>query len=139
MRINQSRSGKCSATEFFNSFPSLHFRLYSITMKPYSPTKSLVPPTTLLRVLESCGRNMRFSGRIIGTHSTTSITGKQAYFRQLIIRSEHYHTDWYYCSSQSETSTALCKTIKYIDNKFDHNNEVTTFAPNFTFHAQIIR
>ena len=77
MRINQSRSGKCSATEFFNSFPSLHFRLYSITMKPYSPTKSLVPPTTLLRVLESCGRNKRFSGRIIGTHSTTSITGNR--------------------------------------------------------------
>ena len=39
--------------------------------KPYSTTKSLVPLTILVRVrvrvLESSGRNKRFSGRIIGT------------------------------------------------------------------------
>ena len=48
-----------------------------IIRKPYSPTKSLVPPTILVRVrcrvrvrvkvLESSGRDKRFSGRIIGT------------------------------------------------------------------------
>ena len=43
-----------------------------IIKKPYSPTKSLVPPTILVRVrcrvrvLEYSGRNKRFGGRLIG-------------------------------------------------------------------------
>ena len=45
----------------------------TVIRKPYSPTKFLVPPIisvrVKVRVLESGGRNKRFSRRIIGTHN----------------------------------------------------------------------
>lgn len=95
MRVNQCKSGKCSAAGYW-------------------VFDSLTSPQSILHYVDN---------------------RQQAYFRLLRIRSQQYHTDLYYCSSQKPVE-ALYKTIMYaveVNLITTKNNEVTTFALNFTF------